>query len=98
MYQARQGGKRPFEITVGTKTFSDHLPGINHRWLRPYLGLRMGYGSLSGANFLIAGELGLRVADLPYGKLDLFAKASSFIGEGGPDAAGSVGAQLGVSF
>ncbi len=87
VYEADEGGKRPFVVSAGGSTYSDHLGGGTRTFLNPYLGMRVGYGRLDGSNFVLTGEAGLELIKHDYATLDLSVRGSSFFGKGGPDVA-----------
>ncbi len=98
VYEAVEDGRRPFLVTGGGSTYSDHLGGGNRTFLNPYLGLRMGYGRLDGSNFVLSGEAGLELVKHKYGTVDLSVRGTTFFGKGGPDVAVVSSAGVSVPF
>ena len=68
--------------SLGGATYSDLLGGGRHTFLNPYLGLRLGYASLSGqSRFLMAAEVGLELYKQKWLLVDAAARALGLVGD-----------------
>ena len=75
-------------LTAGGDVYSDFLGGGRRRFLNPYLGLRVGYARVAGANDLAgAGTIGVELFKSRYATIDtdvrvlgLFGKPNSELG------------------
>ncbi len=82
------GDSRAVIATVGTAMYSGRAGGGDRRALNPYLGVRAGYGYLSGERApVVAAELGLELVRHRYLLVEVAARAVAFVRDDGADAA-----------
>ena len=61
----RQGDARSYLLTAAVQTYSDFLGGGRRRYGNPYLGLRLGGGSINGYGaFAYGGDVGVEIVHL----------------------------------
>ena len=79
LFPRKEGESRVAIATVGTALYSSFLGGGRRRFANPYLGLRAGYGYLSGdGSWVAAGELGLELFKHRYLLVEAAARAVVF--------------------
>jgi hypothetical protein len=88
VFPRKDGESRAVISTLGSALYSSHLGAGRRRYLNPYLGVRLGYGYLSGqGSMVIAGELGLELYRHRYLLVETAARAVAFVRDGNADAA-----------
>lgn len=82
-FPQRDGGEsRAVIATIGTALYSSFLGNGRRRFLNPYVGLRGGFGYLSGENaFAAVGELGLELFKHKYLLVEAAARGTAFLKE-----------------
>ena len=79
LFPRKDGESRAAISTVGTALYSSFLGGGRRRFANPYLGLRGGYGYLSGDGcWVAAGELGLELFKHRYLLVEAAVRAVAF--------------------
>ena len=70
-------------VTVGGDVYSDFLGGGQRRFLNPYLGARVGYARLAGANDLaLGGTVGVELWKSEYATIDTDVRLFGLFGKG----------------
>jgi hypothetical protein len=88
VFPGRDGDSRAVIATAGTALYSSFLSSGRRRYLNPYLGLRAGYGHLSGEGCaVVEGELGLELYKHRYLLVEAAARATAFFRDDGTDGA-----------
>jgi hypothetical protein len=96
VFPQEAGESRAVIATAGTALYSSFLGAGRRRYLKPYLGGRIGYGYLSGeGSFAVEGELGLELYRNRYLLVDTAARALALFRDGG--AEGALHALLGAA-
>ncbi|MGE3544989.1 MAG: DUF4349 domain-containing protein [Kofleriaceae bacterium] len=87
-FPARRNETRTVVGSVGGAMYSGLLGGGQRRFLNPYLGLRVGYGYLSGEYAaVLGGEIGLELFKHKYLQIGIAARAVAFLREEHTDVA-----------
>jgi hypothetical protein len=97
VFPRRDGESRVVLATAGTALYSSFLGVGRRRYGNPYLGVRVGYGHLSGeACAVVAGELGLELYKHRYLLVEAAARAVAFFRDDGTEGAlhGTLGAAI----
>jgi hypothetical protein len=88
LFPSEGGDTRAVIATAGTGLYSSFFGDGERRYLNPYLGVRTGYGYLSGHGALVvAGELGLELYKQRYLLVEATARALAMLGDSGTDVA-----------
>jgi len=88
VFPRRSGDSRAVLATAGTALYSSFLGLGRRRYLNPYLGVRVGYGHLSGESCaVVEGELGLELYKHRYLLVEAAARAIAFFRDDGTEGA-----------
>jgi hypothetical protein len=83
---SRSHGPDVVLLTAGGDVYSDFLGGGRRRFLNPYLGLRVGYGRVAGANdFVCAGTIGVELFKSRYATIDTDVRVLGLFGKPGSE-------------
>ncbi|HEX5061879.1 MAG TPA: DUF4349 domain-containing protein [Kofleriaceae bacterium] len=89
------GDSRAVLATFGSALYSSYLQDGHRRYLNPYLGVRVGFGYLSGNGYpVIAAEAGIELFKHEYLVIDTSVRAIAYVSE---SADGALNATLGAS-
>lgn len=95
IFPRKDGDSRAALATLGTALYSGLLGGGNRRFFNPYLGLRAGYGYLSGeGSAVVAGEIGIELFKHRYLLVEVAGRAIAFLRE---DSEGALQGVAGVA-
>jgi hypothetical protein len=88
VFPAKGGDSRAVIGTIGGALYSSFLGGGRRRFGNPYLGLRGGYGYLSGEQCgVLGGELGIELFKHKYLQVEVAARAVAFLRDDHTDVA-----------
>ncbi len=96
LFPEAKGDSRAVLASLGTALYSDYFGYGKRRFLNPYLGMRLGYGYLSGqGGLLAAGELGIELYRQPL--LLVEAAVRAYVVSHDPNTEAGIEAIFGVS-